>query len=261
MSYPIQVSNIAPTSSEKAVHDFFSFCGTINKIDFNDTHPKTATIFFERVSAAKTALMLNGGALDGSNLTVTSNEVRPDHEEEVPTASGSGGDHHIHQEDKPRSGIVAEYLAKGYVLSDGILQKAIELDQTNGISARFLSYLKTVDQTLGAKLGGPEPTLSEKAINKAKTLDQQQGISTKAFNYYQAALQSPVGKQVGQSGGGLSVWSFYSSTSKQVMDIHEEARRIAETHKNAGTTPAPVSASATSPVQPTGASATTAPTV
>ncbi|KAG8842506.1 hypothetical protein FRB96_005337 [Tulasnella sp. 330] len=260
MSFAIQVTNIAATSSEKAVHDFFSFCGTINKIDFNDTPPKTATIFFERVSAAKTALMLNGGALDGSNLTVTSNEVRPDHEEEVPMASGSSGEHHLHQEDKPRSGIAAEYLARGYVLSDGILQKAIELDQKNGISTRFLSYLKTVDQTLGAKLGGPEPTLSEKAINKAKTLDQQQGISTKAFNYYQAALQSPVGKQVGQN-GGLSVWSFYSSTSKQVMDIHEEARRIAETHKNAGTTPAPVAASATSPVQPTGASAATAPSM
>lgn len=68
-------------------------------------------------------LLDSGGALDGSNLVVSSNEVHPDHDEPAPTASGSGADHHIHQEDKPRSGIAAEYLAKGYVLSDGILQK------------------------------------------------------------------------------------------------------------------------------------------
>jgi len=243
MSYPIQVSNIASTSTEKTVHDFFSFCGTINKIDFNGT-AQSATIYFDRVSAAKTALMLNGGALDGSNLIVSSNEVHPDHDE-TPTASGSGGEHHIHQEDKPRSGIAAEYLAKGYVLSEGILQKAIDMDQKNGISQRFLNYLKSVDQTIGSKLGGPETTLSEKTINRAKTLDQQQGISTKAFNYYERALQSPIGQKV---------FAFYSTTSKQVLDIHEEARRIADEHKAAGTTPGPVP---TSPVEPT--TATTAP--
>ncbi|KAG8993236.1 hypothetical protein FRB93_002073 [Tulasnella sp. JGI-2019a] len=250
MSFPIQVSNIAQTSSEKTVHDFFSFCGTINKIDFNGTHPKTATIYFDRVSAAKTALMLNGGALDGSNLVVTSTEVHPDHEE-PPTASGSGGEHHIHQEDKPRSGIAAEYLAKGYLLSDGILQKAIEMDKKNGISQRFLNYLGSLDRTIGAKLGGPETTLSEKTINRAKTLDQQQGISTKAFNYYEKVFGTPTGQKI---------VAFYSNTSKQVLDIHEEARRIADEHKAAGATVAPVAPVATSPVEPSApAASSTAP--
>jgi len=228
MSYPIQVSNIAAASTEKTVHDFFSFCGTINKIDFNDTIPKTATIFFDRVSAAKTALMLNGGALDGANLVVTSEVVHPDtpHPDEAPQASGSG-EHHIHQEDKPRSGIAAEYLAKGYVLSDSVLQKAIEMDQKNGISQRFLSYIHSIDQTIGSKIGGPEPTLSEKAINTAKSIDEKQGITVKATSYYEKALASPFGRKV---------FSFYSSTSKQVFDIHEEARRIADQHKASGGT-------------------------
>jgi len=245
-SYPVQVSNIAATSSEKTVHDFFSFCGTINKIDFNDTIPKSATIYFDRVSAAKTALMLNGGALDGSNLVVTSDTVNPDvpHPDEarVPSGSGSGsgsGEHHIHQEDKPRAGVAAEYLAKGYVLSDSILQKAIEMDQKNGISHRFLSYIQSIDQTLGSKLGGPEPTVSEKVLNTAKTIDEKQGISTKATTYYEKALSSPWGQKV---------FAFYSTTSKQVLDIHEEARRIADQHKAAGTSPTvPTNTTATAP--------------
>lgn len=73
-----------------------------------------------------TLLYSQGGALDGSNLVVSSESVHPDIDE-TPIASGSG-EHHINQEDKPRSGIAAEYLAKGYVLSDNILERAIEMD-------------------------------------------------------------------------------------------------------------------------------------
>jgi len=233
-SYPVQVSNIAAASSEKTLHDFFSFCGSIQKIDFNDSIPKTATIHFERVSAAHTALMLNGGALDGSNLVVTSEVVHPEHHDEA-VASGSG--EHIHQEDKPRSGIAAEYLAKGYVLSEGILQRAIDMDKKHGISHRFLTYLHGIDQGIGSKLGGPEPTLSEKAYNTAKSIDEKQGISVKATSYYEKALSSPWGQKV---------FAFYSTTSKQVLDIHEEARRIAEQQK-APSGPGPVE---TSPIVP-----------
>ena len=72
------------------------FCGTITKIDFNqDT--KSAVIHFEKPSAAKTALMLNGGTLDGSHLTITS-----DQEHEV-KEDGAHGEH-IDQSDKPRAG-------------------------------------------------------------------------------------------------------------------------------------------------------------
>jgi len=235
-TYPVQVSNIAPTSSKETIHDFFVFCGKINKIDFDDTtptdstSPKKATIYFDRVSAAKTALMLNGGALDGSNLSVTSDSVEADkpHPDE---ASGSGAEHHdIHQEEKPRSGIAAEYLAKGYVLSDNVLQKAIEMDQKNGVSQKFLNYIRSLDQKIGSKLGGPEPTLSEKAFNTAKSIDQKQGITTKATSYYEKALSSPLGRKV---------FDFYSSTSKQVFDIHEEARRIADHQKSQHATQTP----------------------
>jgi hypothetical protein len=40
--------------------------------------------------------------------------------------------------------------------------------------------------------------------------------------YYSKAIQSPLGQQVRD---------FYTSTSKQISDIHEEARRIASQQK------------------------------
>ena len=45
--------------------------------------------------------------------------------------------------------VAAEYLARGYTLSDQILQRAIELDQQHGISNRFLTYIQGLDTTLG----------------------------------------------------------------------------------------------------------------
>ena len=124
--------------------------------------------------------MLNGGTLDGATITVTSPTEPPAHDDS----------HHegpIDQSDKPRAGIAAEYLAKGYKLSDTVLQRAIELDTQHGISKRFLSYLQSLDTTLGQKALGPDQTISAKVQEKlvqaqeqAKTIDQQKGISTKA---------------------------------------------------------------------------------
>ncbi|KAI0754584.1 hypothetical protein C8Q80DRAFT_1139845 [Daedaleopsis nitida] len=236
-AYSIHVSNISDTTSEQHLTDFFTFCGKISKVEFE--HEKhTATIHFEKPSAAKTALMLNGGTLDGSHLTITS-----DHEPAL-KEDGTPHEEHFDQSDKPRAGIAAEYLAKGYTLSDQILQRAIELDSQHGISKRFLDYFQSIDTSLGAKALGPEKTISGKvqetlasATQQAKAVDEQRGITRTATDYYSRALTSPFGQKVK---------AFYTTTSKQVLDIHEEARRIHENHKNTGT-PASTGVGSTAP--------------
>ncbi|TFK93298.1 hypothetical protein K466DRAFT_511925 [Polyporus arcularius HHB13444] len=223
-TYSIHVSGISDATTEQHLTDFFTFCGKISKVEFNkETH--TATIHFEKASAAKTALMLNGGTLDGAHLTITSDQI--------PEGKDEGHhDEHFDQSDKPRAGIAAEYLAKGYTLSDQILQRAIELDKQHGISNKFLSYIQSLDTKIGEKALGPEKTISGKvqetlatATQQAKAVDEQRGITKTASDYYLRALTSPFGQKVK---------AFYTTTSKQVLDIHEEARRIHETQKAAG---------------------------
>ncbi|KAK7056619.1 hypothetical protein VNI00_002336 [Paramarasmius palmivorus] len=247
MSAQVHVSGINSATTEDHLRDFFTFCGKILSIEHKGSE---ATITFEKASAANTALMLNGGTLDGSTLNVTS-EVA--HEDEP-----HKDDHHdsepISQSDKPRAGIAAEYLAKGYKLSDNILQRAIELDQKRGISNRFLSYIQSLDTSLGARALGPEKTISGKvqetvnaATQQAKTIDEQKGISKTAGDYYSKALASPWGQ---------TVLKYYTTTSKQVLDIHEEAKRISA-HKD---TPAGGS-EAQSSGEPPNPTAQAAPTV
>jgi len=196
------------------------------KIDLDETGPsKSAVIHFEKPSAAKTALMLNESLLDGSHLTVHSDTVHPD--EDLGTSPVPGAP--LEQSDKPRAGIAAEYLAKGYKLSDHVLQRAIQLDAEKGISQRFLNYFQSLDSSIGAKALGPDQTISGKvtstiqtATQHAKTVDEQKGYSKVAGDYYAQALGSPLGQRVR---------AFYTSTSKEIFHIHEEARRIADEHK------------------------------
>ncbi len=126
--------------------------------------------------------MLNGGTLDGETLSVTSPTEHHDQE-----THESIHEKPIDQTDKPRAGIAAEYLAKGYKLSDQVLQRAIELDKQRGISQRFLDYLHSLDSTLGQKALGPEKTISGLVAEKvgqahaqAKSIDEQKGITSKA---------------------------------------------------------------------------------
>jgi len=229
-AYNVQVSGLAPTTTESHLHDFFTFCGKITKIEHNPDS-KSAVVHFEKASAAKTAVMLNGGTLDGAIISVTSDVEHKD-EEAVDESTP------IDQTDKPRAGIAAEYIARGYSLSDHILQRAIEIDSKQGISTRFLNYMQQFDKAAGSRALGPDKTLSGKvqetfsqATSQARSVDEQKGYTKVAHEYYSKAISSPLGQQV---------LAFYTSTSKQILDIHAEARRIADQHKAASATaPAP----------------------
>ncbi|KAF5315470.1 hypothetical protein D9619_007022 [Psilocybe cf. subviscida] len=220
MSFSVNVSGISPSTNDSQLRDFF----TITSVEH---HGSTAVISFEKSASAKTALMLNGGTLDGATLSVLSDT---DHQDSEDTSSP---DHPLDQSDKPRAGIAAEYLARGYTLSDNVLQRAIEMDRERGISTRFLNYFSSLDKTVGARALGPDQTLSGKvqttvgqAAEQAKQIDAQKGYSKIAQDYYVKAISSPFGQRV---------TAFYTNTSKQIMDIHEEARRIADQHKEPAT--------------------------
>ncbi|KAI6027559.1 hypothetical protein BKA83DRAFT_675565 [Pisolithus microcarpus] len=208
----VKVTGIAKDTSKSTLHDFLR-CA-------EDQH-KSAIVTFERPSAAKTALMLDGSNLNGATLHVSSDA---EHADEAELHEHPSPVHHIEQSDKPRAGIAAEYLAKGYQLSDHVLRRAIEIDNKQGISKKFLSYINGLDSSMGQRALGPEQTISGKvqstfnqARERAMSINEQKGISKTAHEYYSKALASPVGQKV---------LSFYTNTSKQVFDIHEEARRI-----------------------------------
>ncbi|KAL2800347.1 hypothetical protein BJX66DRAFT_291798 [Aspergillus keveii] len=217
----VHVSGISASTTEKEVQDFFSFCGKIINISVTPTSseadaPKSATVTFEKDAAAKTALLLDQTKLGSSIVHV---EAAQSIDQLAGSHSATAGeakdehDHDLEQEDKPRSRIIAEYLAHGYTISDQAIQKAISLDQKHGFSARFTSALSNFDKKTGA-------------TDRAKGLDESYKITDKAssgwrglHSYFEKALGTPSGQKLRE---------FYVQTDKQVRDIHSEARRLAD---------------------------------
>lgn len=167
-------------------------------------------------SAAKTALLLDQTQLGPTAVNVqaaqTLEDIAGSHGATASEAKDENN-HDLEQEDKPKSRILAEYLAHGYTVSDGAIQKAIALDKKHGFSNRFTSVLSNFDQKYHA-------------TDKARGFDESYKLSDKAASgwrglnsYFTKALGTPSGRKLHE---------FYIQTDKQVRDIHTEARRLAD---------------------------------
>lgn len=129
----------------------------------------------------------------------------------------SGHDGELRQEDKPRSRVVAELLAHGYVIGDQAIDRALKLDQQHGISQKFTNALQQFDQRF-------------KATETAQGLDQKYNITERAqplfqslYSYFDKAQGTPTGQRLR---------TFYEQGQKQVLDVHNEARHLASLKQN-----------------------------
>jgi len=255
MSTTVHVEGISSQTTEKEVRDFFSFCGKISDISVKPTSNEanasfSATVTFEKENAAKTALLLDNTQLGPSQVTVKSTASLSDLA--ATSKSEDAGDEDLGQDDKPRSRIIAEYLAHGYVISDKIIERALALDQQHGVSSRFTKTLTDFDSRY-------------KATEKTKVLDDKYGVSKSATttwnslsSYFDSALNNPTGQKLR---------TFYQQGNKQVIDVHNEARHLANlksgkpnTSSVAETPAAPAPADAQSSTTPATASAIPPPT-
>ena len=218
----VHVKGISAQTDEKEIKDFFSFCGKVTglQVTSSDEKSKEASVTFEKPTAAKTAQLLNNTQLGGAQITVTSASsdadaaaASPPHD---PTTNANRDTDEITQEEKPRTRILAEYLAHGYVVGDAALQRAIELDTQHGVTERFRSTLQGLDAKYHA-------------TDRARAADQSYGITARASSlynslgsYFEKAASSPTGKRLVR---------FYEDSQRQVQDIHTEASRLAQLKK------------------------------
>lgn len=213
----VNVKNIALATSDGEIKDFFSFCGKIADLKVTtEGEAKSAEVTFEKETAKKTALLLNNTQLGSNQLSVTSASGDTDDNGAHYKGNENRDSDDITQEEKPRARILAEYLAHGYVVGDATIQRALELDHKHGVTNRFLSTLQNLDQKYHAS-------------DRAKATDQSYGISQRAnslfhglSSYFEKATNTPTGQKI---------VNFYTAGSRQVQEVHAEARRLAELKK------------------------------
>ncbi|KAI8388621.1 uncharacterized protein BYT42DRAFT_611642 [Radiomyces spectabilis] len=214
----VVVRNISPESSEKAVKEFFLFCGQIKEFELtkdDDGVQQAALINFERDNAAKTAVLLSNALIDDSHITVNPYfEMSPAEEGEKKEET----EQHERQETKPKSRIAAEILASGYILQDNIVAKGLEYDHKYNLSSRLTGYLTTLQTNV--KSFDDKYRIWDKALNfdnKYKIQEKVQNAAQTAQTKAQAALQTPTGQKVHE---------IANQTLAQIAAVHYEAKKI-----------------------------------
>ncbi|EAQ84865.1 hypothetical protein CHGG_08879 [Chaetomium globosum CBS 148.51] len=222
MATTVYVKNVGSQTDDKEIKDFFSFCGKIASIDITtEGSLKSATVTFEKETAARTALLLNHTQLGGNEITVTGDNIStPPHESSggVADTSETDRDSVLTQEEKPRSRILAEVLAHGYLVADQGLQKAIALDEQHNITSRFVGTLRQLDERTHAT----DRAQAAYASYGNYVIPPANSLLTGLGSYFEKASNTPTGKRI---------VDFYTTSQRQVQDIHTEARRLAELKK------------------------------
>jgi len=212
----VVVKDISPASSEKTVKDFFLFCGKIKEFELQkdeSTGKQTALVLFDREPAAKTATLLTNALIDDSHIT-----VEPYFKDAI---SVSGEELHAgSQEDKPKTEIIAEYLAAGYRLQDHVVANCIEYDQKYNVSETVKNYLLRLQEIV--KQLDEKYKVTETITTKATEIDVKYSVQDKVKTTVEQVQQHPVTQRV----TGLA-----AETYTQVLAVHEEAKRIAAEKK------------------------------
>ncbi|KAH3661909.1 hypothetical protein OGAPHI_006088 [Ogataea philodendri] len=231
MSSTVVASGIPLEVSDSQIEEFFSFCGKTKSIEPVEKGDKTKAVKVEFVnaSAVSTALLLNGAELGGGNIKVVEEGLS---KQPVVPASGYVGTQSadsssagsattdIAQEDKPKSTILAEYLANGYVLSDGLVQKAVEFDQKNGISSNFKQFLGNLDSKY--HIQDKNQQLYQQANSQLGLDDKFARGRTKLDTYFDKFKNDKYGSRIHR---------FYTDVTSDAKQVHEEAKRLAEFKK------------------------------
>ncbi|KAH3681408.1 hypothetical protein WICPIJ_007624 [Wickerhamomyces pijperi] len=216
----IIVSNVPQSVTQEEVSQFFQFCGKIESIEQTDSSKGTYKVTFSDSSALTTAALLNGAQLGGASVAV---ETLADGKKVEDSATKSddasadiaqNGD--IPQELKPKSQIFAEYLSQGYVLGDSLIGKAVEYDQKNGLSDKFNRFIGD----LNTKYNLPEK--QQQLQQTTEGLDNKYKVTENLTKYYNNFQQTSLGNKIHH---------FYTKAVNDSLQIHEEAKRLAEIKK------------------------------
>lgn len=255
------VSHVPSSVTATKLQEFFAFCGSIKSVNALGTEGGFLKyqVNFELQKALSTAILLNDAELDSVAITVvedslpayeplatapvvSDNKVQSD---SIKTGDGLYDD--ISQEEKPKAAILAQLLALGYKVSDDLIDRAVKIDNQKGYSTKFKSFLTDLD-TKYFHTQDPESHAAKK-INKAHDLLSSLSSTFQKLSYLQK-LQHYFDKASAHP-YGLKVSDFYHLLSKEVTDVHKEAKRLYDLKKKEeaeSATPADAAPAVSAPV-------------
>jgi len=260
-SKAVIVSNISPSANEKTVSDFFSFCGKITKLFLTKTEgsdTSVAVVQFETESAAKTALLLTNALIIDRPITVVGYSFGQEKEKteqpaeqtpvlsstsQVPDSKITTRDFGVPDEQRTKTSVVASLLAAGYVLGQGALDSAKDLDEKHMISLQAKVAVESVkaklhEIDLSYGISEKAQSFQKQATEKVKQIDEQYKISEKAKevgNQIKTTTTTAVQKVLAQPTVQSTVnvvkekaTNVKNSVSAQINELESETKKAIE---------------------------------
>ncbi|KAG4306327.1 hypothetical protein PORY_000315, partial [Pneumocystis oryctolagi] len=218
----INIKNISKDLSENDIISLFSSCGRIleSKLSRQANGTQEMIIMFDSCKAGKSALLLNGQELGGSELV-----VEAIHFGNIEKYIGMLLFYiiiitdYIHAYVSRQFTRFIKYLSYGYIFSDNTLQKGVRLNRKYKISEHLSLVTQTVLKTI--KAVNNRYTIDEKIkkinskYNVLSTIQEKIRIIT---SYFQLTMNTKTGSKIHM---------FYVKCCRKCRNIHEEARRLA----------------------------------
>jgi RNA recognition motif-containing protein len=256
----VYVTNLSSTATIKQVSEFFSYCGSIEKIiqevdpSSQPNDPKQfAVVVFDSDQAYSVALLLGSSVIEGSPIN-----VHP-YSNFVPSAKGSGDSSSSSSGSKSGNSavsVVASLIASGYVqgelLVNDMKAQAKELDSKVNVSQKVkhayqvsLEKCKKFDNDI--KFTETLANLKSKAVETShqvyKTIDDALGLQQKAKDAKEFTLKTaslameyePVKQSVEMvsTGWGYLKDSWNSMTQETTDEINKQKQTHAALHPQA----------------------------
>ncbi|CAK8540629.1 unnamed protein product [Lathyrus sativus] len=160
--YTAEITNLSPRATEKDVHDFFGYCGVIERVDVirHSDFDSTAYVTFKEAYALETALLLNGSMILDQSISISRWEAYTDdnnwNRNKIEDSITYSQDIHM---DKFVSSpgeaftmaqqVVKTMVAKGYVLSKDAFVMAKAFDESCSVSSTASAKVAELSNKIG----------------------------------------------------------------------------------------------------------------
>ncbi|CAI8591802.1 unnamed protein product [Vicia faba] len=177
--YTAEVTNLSPRATENDVHNFFGYCGVIERVDVirHSDFDSTAYVTFKEAYALGTALLLNGSMILDQSISISLWDAYTDDSNVDESITCSQDIHMDKFVSSPGEAftmaqeVVKTMVAKGYVLSKDAFVMAKAFDESCSVSST--ASAKVVE--LSNKIGLTETINS--GIETFKSVDEKYHVT------------------------------------------------------------------------------------
>lgn len=256
----VYVTNLSSTATIKQVSEFFSYCGTIEKIiqevdpNSQPNDPKQfAVVVFDSDQAYSVALLLGSSVIEGSPINVHPySNVVPSVKGSGDSSSGSSASKSGHSAVSVVASLIASGYVQGELLVNDMKAQAKELDSKVNVSQKVkhayqvsLEKCKKFDSDI--KFSETLSNFKNKAVETShqvyKTIDGALGLEQKAKDAKEFTLKTanlameyePVKQSVEMVSTGWNYLkdSWNSMTQETTEEINKQKQTLAALHPQA----------------------------